>query len=65
MQAAGVTVIGCDPLPPDFETVASAFNLPYRSVDHDPKAVAEALTELAATKGPSMIEIKAPGLAKE
>ena len=58
MQAAGVTVIGCDPLPPDFKAMAAALNVPYRAVDHDAKSLVEGVKELAATMGPVMIEIE-------
>ena len=42
MQGIGVTVIGCDPSPPDFATTAKSFGVPFTSVPAEPHAVAQA-----------------------
>ena len=59
MQDAGVTVVGCDPTPPDFALAARSFGIPHQAVGPDPAQVAEAL-RAAPDDGPSMIEITAP-----
>ncbi|NRB18768.1 MAG: 5-guanidino-2-oxopentanoate decarboxylase [Rhodobacteraceae bacterium] len=60
MQDAGVTVVGCDPTPPDFAATAKSFTIPHQHCAADPQAVAEALATSARLPGPSMIEIEAP-----
>ena len=60
MQDAGVTVVGCDPTPPDFEATAKSFGIPHQHCTADPTAVADALAATARMPGPSMIEIEAP-----
>lgn len=59
MQDAAVSVVGCDPTPPDFEHTAASFGVHYQVVEDRPDAVAQALAA-APTDGPSFIEIKAP-----
>ena len=61
MEAAGVSVIGCHPTPPDFEAVARSCALPYRRAGMSPADVAEAIGELKPAAGPVMIEIDAGG----
>ncbi|NIZ62209.1 hypothetical protein DL239_14615 [Sedimentitalea sp. CY04] len=60
MQDVGVTVVGCDPTPPDFESTAKSFGIPHQHCTADPTAVADALAATARMPGPSMIEIEAP-----
>ncbi|UUV05463.1 5-guanidino-2-oxopentanoate decarboxylase [Ruegeria sp. YS9] len=60
MQDAGVTVVGCDPTPPDFAATARSFGIPHTRVPDNPQAVAQALRETAALDGPAMIEVTAP-----
>ena len=60
MQDVGVTVVGCDPTPPDFEATAKSFTIPHQHCAADPQAVAKALAASARLSGPSMIEIEAP-----
>ena len=55
MAAVGVPVLGCDPTPPLFAPLAAACGLPFRSVNNDPAALAEALRD--PVTGPRMIEI--------
>ncbi len=61
MAAAGVSVIGCHPTPPDFEAVARSCGMPYRRTPMSPESVAEALRDLWPAGGPVMIEIDAGG----
>lgn len=60
MQDVGVTVVGCDPTPPNFEATALSFGIPHQRCTADPQAVAAAVTACADITGPSMIEIEAP-----
>ena len=60
MQDVGVTVVGCDPTPPDFAVTARSFGIPHRAVGPDPALVAAALKAMPGDGGPSMIEILAP-----
>ena len=60
MQNVGVTVVGCDPTPPDFEATAKSFGIPHQHCAAEPDAVAHALASTAGLSGPSMIEIEAP-----
>jgi len=60
MQDVGVTVVGCDPTPPDFEATAKSFAIPHHRCAADPQAVADAMAAAAQLTGPSMIEIEAP-----
>lgn len=63
MQDVGVTVVGCDPTPPNFEATALSFGIPHQRCTTDPQAVAAAITACADITGPSMIEIEAPVFA--
>lgn len=60
MQNAGVTVVGCDPTPPDFQAIAAAYGIPFSRSTPDPEAVADRLKLSVGHKGPSMVEIEAP-----
>lgn len=60
MQEVGVTVIGCNPSPPDFAATAKSFGLSFTTAPAEPQAVAQALRESAALDGPAMIEVTAP-----
>lgn len=60
MQDVGVTVVGCDPTPPNFEATALSFGIPHQNCGTDPQAVATAVTACADITGPCMIEIEAP-----
>ena len=57
MEAAGVTVVGCDPTPPQFADIAKACGLPYAKCPNDPTAFGKALRAAEAIVGPRMIEI--------
>ncbi|SLN42977.1 putative 2-ketoarginine decarboxylase AruI [Roseovarius albus] len=60
MQAVGVTVLGCDPTPPDFEHVARSCAMPFWRIGPDPALVAETLQSAQSVDGPRLIEIRAP-----
>ncbi|TLP62647.1 5-guanidino-2-oxopentanoate decarboxylase [Parasedimentitalea maritima] len=60
MQDVGVTVVGCDPTPPNFEAAALSFGIPHQKCGTDPQAVAAAVTACDGITGPCMIEIEAP-----
>ncbi|MFW8594674.1 5-guanidino-2-oxopentanoate decarboxylase [Cribrihabitans neustonicus] len=60
MQNAGVSVVGCDPTPPDFQAAAASFGIPYSRCDAAPEAAADALAAAARLDGPSILEITAP-----
>ncbi|WP_104016911.1 5-guanidino-2-oxopentanoate decarboxylase [Roseovarius nitratireducens] len=60
MQDVGVTVLGCDPTPPDFVATAQSFGIPHTRVPMESKAVAAAVKLVGGQAGPSMIEISAP-----
>ncbi len=60
MQAVGVTVVGCDPTPPDFEYVARSCDMPFWRIGPAPADVAEALRAAQVVDGPRLIEIRAP-----
>ena len=57
MQAAGVTVVGCDPTPPVFEYIAKACGLAFAHCTMTPAAVTTAVRGLLDHDGPAMIEI--------
>lgn len=63
MTDVGVTVIGCNPTPPDFAATAKSFGIPYFEARAEPQVVARKLRDAVAVKGPSMIEITAAKLA--
>lgn len=68
MVDAGVSVVGCDPTPPDFAAVAQSCGLPFWRCDTRPGGVAAALQAAMVAGGPSLIEIQAqpsPVPAKE
>lgn len=65
MRAVGVTVVGCDPTPPDFAAAAQSMSVPYTICKPDPASVGEALEQMAANTGPSIIEVHAPLNAKQ
>lgn len=60
MQAAGVTVVGCNPTPPDFKAVAASCGIPFQSCRPEAEAFSLALRAATGTKGPAIIEIQAP-----
>lgn len=59
MVDAGVSVVGCDPTPPEFAAVAQACGLPFWRCDTKPGAIAEALRAATAAGGPALIEVQA------
>ncbi len=60
MQDAGVSVVGCDPTPPDFAATAASFGIPFRRCNADGDAVGRVVKHMIAQGGPAMIEIEAP-----
>ncbi|MEC8109718.1 MAG: thiamine pyrophosphate-dependent enzyme, partial [Pseudomonadota bacterium] len=65
MRAAGVTVVGCNPTPPDFAATAQSMSVPYTVCKPDPTVVGLVLKQMAAYTGPSIIEVHAPLKAKQ
>jgi acetolactate synthase-1/2/3 large subunit len=63
MQAVGVTVVGCDPTPPDFAAVARSFGMPSWHCGPEAKALASALKAASIETGPTLIEVQAPNLS--
>lgn len=63
MQAVGVTVVGCDPTPPDFAAVAQSCGMPFWRCGPDADAFAAALKAASAKAGPTLIEVQAPNLS--
>ncbi|MCK0138497.1 5-guanidino-2-oxopentanoate decarboxylase [Aliiroseovarius sp. F47248L] len=61
MLDAGVTVVGCDPTPPDFEHVARSCGMPFWRCD--PGNIARSLRAARDVSGPTLIEIQAPNSA--
>ncbi|RBI73089.1 hypothetical protein DQW77_09555 [Roseovarius sp. TE539] len=60
MRAAEVSVVGCDPTPPEFAAIARACRIPYQACTATPADLARTLSELRASgDGPVMIEIDA------
>jgi acetolactate synthase-1/2/3 large subunit len=57
MQAAGVTVVGCDPTPPVFEYIAKACGIPFARCAMIPAAVTAAVRGFLSHAGPAIIEI--------
>ena len=57
MQAAGVTVVGCDPTPPVFGAIAKACGMPFARCVMTPEAVTAAVRNVLDHIGPVMIEI--------
>lgn len=61
MRAVGVSVVGCDPTPPDFAAIAAACGMPHSiCTAADPAGFAAALAEARHHTGPTLIEIDAP-----
>ncbi|WP_293576442.1 5-guanidino-2-oxopentanoate decarboxylase [Phaeobacter sp.] len=58
MDDVGVTVLGCDPTPPDFAAAAQSFGIPFQSVSSDPATVSDAIRAFGKEQGPSMLEIR-------
>jgi acetolactate synthase-1/2/3 large subunit len=63
MQAVGVSVIGCDPTPPDFEHIARSCGMQFWRIDADLEAVTEALKLAKNHDGPRLIEVRAPNIS--
>ncbi|SLN50397.1 putative 2-ketoarginine decarboxylase AruI [Roseovarius litorisediminis] len=63
MQAVGVTVVGCDPTPPDFAGVAQSCGMPFWRCGPDTDGFASALKAASREAGPTLIEIRAPNLS--
>ena len=59
MRSAGVSVVGCDPTPPNFSDVAKAFNMPYQHCTMRPEALGNVLKDHITDAGPVLIEIDA------
>lgn len=59
MAAAGVTIVGCDPTPPDFEHCAKSYGIPFQRCALNNDGLVEAIRALKPLKGPAMIEVKA------
>ncbi len=62
MKSAGVTVVGCNPSPPDFAHLAAACGLPFHRCTADPGAVADTLRAARAQPGPALLEINVTNL---
>jgi acetolactate synthase I/II/III large subunit len=58
MAAAGVTVVGCDPTPPDFEAVATSCAIPFHRCPMTPEALTKAIEAMTPRTGPALIEIE-------
>lgn len=59
MEAVGVSPVGCDPTPPDFEAVAVSCGLPFYSCPANRSDFTKALKSATAQRGPSVVEIRA------
>ncbi len=59
MLAAGITIVGCDPTPPDFAEVAASCAMPFHRCQAEAGALAAALRSAAEISGPSLIEMQA------
>ncbi len=64
MERADIDVVGCDPKPPLFKAVAESCGMPFERVDAKAEVLAKALRPKRGAKGPRMIEINAPFIAK-
>ena len=64
MQAVGVTVVGCDPTPPDFEGVAQSYGMPFWRCGPDVDAFASILKDASRETSPTLVEIRAPNLSR-
>ena len=60
MLAAGITIVGCDPTPPDFAEVAASCAMPFHRCQAEAGALAAALRLAVETSGPALIEMQAP-----
>ena len=60
MAAAGVTIVGCDPTPPDFAAVAASCAMPFYRCPPEAEALVSALKAAAEDPGPVVIEVQAP-----
>lgn len=60
MAAAGVTVVGCDPMPSDFKHIAKACGIPFQKCGMTPESLSDALKAMKPGNGPAMIEIEMP-----
>ena len=59
MEAVGVSPVGCDPTPPNFEAVAASCGLPFFSCPANRADFTQALKSATAQSGPSVVEIRA------
>lgn len=59
MTDAEVDVIGCDPHPPDFYSIAKACTMPFHSCANNSAALKTVLELVASQSGPVLIEIRA------
>ncbi|MFT5700463.1 MAG: acetolactate synthase-1/2/3 large subunit [Desulforhopalus sp.] len=59
MTEAEVEVIGCDPHPPDFSSIAKACSMPFHSCANNSTAIKTVLELVASPSGPVLIEIRA------
>jgi acetolactate synthase-1/2/3 large subunit len=62
MQVADITVVGCDPTPPDFSATAASFGVPFYRCDVD--GFGAALAQARDEHAPVIVEIIAQNLAK-
>ena len=58
MEAVGVEVVGCDPMPPDFEAVAASYGMAFRRVAAEAEAIGAACRDMGAIAGPRLIEVQ-------
>ncbi|MGB3313255.1 MAG: 5-guanidino-2-oxopentanoate decarboxylase [Albidovulum sp.] len=63
MQAVGVSVVGCDPTPPDFERVAQSCGMPFNRVGFEADAVAGAIRSARTAEGPTLVEVTTKNLS--
>ena len=61
MQNVNITVVGCDPTPPDFRATAASFGVPFYRCDVD--GFGTALADARDEHGPVIVEIVTPNLA--
>lgn len=59
MADAGVEVVGCDPMPPDFSSIAKACTLQFHSCSNTSGSIRTVLELTANTSGPILLEIRA------
>lgn len=58
MSQAGVSVVGCDPSPPNFNAVAASCSIPYFECVPQSDALKTALLAATQESGPTLLEIK-------